>query len=337
MAVDDQLQLLEGFLQAQRTTNPRVAARLVRAYKLSWEMLPDAVINSPQVWEELLTNGVPATALMRQLPRLTRLDMLGNTSQWTRLVTSQLTDVMRLTRARVHPINVLVALRTYASGYSQRGDSSWMPSRAIIDALDASFYASFGTIRSTGARLMLALDVSGSMATHRIANMPLTAREASAAMAMATARVESNYDIVGFTTVDGRVATWGNWRRNTNLSPLSIGPRQRLDDVIRTVSGLTFGGTDCALPMIHAARENTQVDTFVIYTDNETLHGDVHPHVALQRYRDQTGIAARLIVVGMTATEFTIADPNDHGQLDVVGFDAATPQLISDFASGGNA
>ena len=46
------------------------------------------------------------------------------------------------------------------------------------------------------------------------------------------------------------------------------------------------------------------------------------------------GIPARLIVVGMTATNFTIADPEDPGTLDVVGFDTATPRLISDFAAG---
>jgi 60 kDa SS-A/Ro ribonucleoprotein len=34
----------------------------------------------------------------------------------------------------------------------------------------------------------------------------------------------------------------------------------------------------------------------------------------------------------MTATGFTIADPNDGGMLDVVGFDSATPNLIADFA-----
>jgi 60 kDa SS-A/Ro ribonucleoprotein len=36
----------------------------------------------------------------------------------------------------------------------------------------------------------------------------------------------------------------------------------------------------------------------------------------------------------MVANAFSIADPADGGMLDVVGFDAATPQLIADFARG---
>ena len=53
-----------------------------------------------------------------------------------------------------------------------------------------------------------------------------------------------------------------------------------------------------------------------------------------QDYRRASGIDARLVVVGMVSNGFSIADPNDPGQLDIVGFDTATPQLISDFARG---
>lgn len=76
------------------------------------------------------------------------------------------------------------------------------------------------------------------------------------------------------------------------------------------------------------------VDTFVVYTDNETWAGGVYPTVALDQYRQKTGIGARLIVVGMTATEFTIADPTRADMLDVVGFDAAAPWVMTAFARG---
>jgi hypothetical protein len=38
-----------------------------------------------------------------------------------------------------------------------------------------------------------------------------------------------------------------------------------------------------------------------------------------------------LIVVAMASNGFSIADPDDAGMLDVVGFDTATPQVVSDF------
>jgi 60 kDa SS-A/Ro ribonucleoprotein len=74
--------------------------------------------------------------------------------------------------------------------------------------------------------------------------------------------------------------------------------------------------------------------SYVVLTDNETWFGSEHPCEALELYRAQMGIDARLVVVAMTGTKFTIADPNDPLCLDVVGFDTATPQLVADFAAG---
>ena len=76
------------------------------------------------------------------------------------------------------------------------------------------------------------------------------------------------------------------------------------------------------------------MDVFLILTDSETWAGDIHPVQALAEYRRASGIDPRLVTVGLVSNGFSIADPNDPGQLDVVGFDTATPQLISDFARG---
>ena len=39
-------------------------------------------------------------------------------------------------------------------------------------------------------------------------------------------------------------------------------------------------------------------------------------------------------MVGMTATDFTVGDPNDPSVLNVVGFDTNTPQAIGEFSAG---
>jgi 60 kDa SS-A/Ro ribonucleoprotein len=86
--------------------------------------------------------------------------------------------------------------------------------------------------------------------------------------------------------------------------------------------------------MLWALKHEVEADGFVIQTDSETYAGDGHPSQALRRYRQQTGIPARLIVVGTVSDRFTIADPDDGGMLDVVGMDAAKPDLMSSFARG---
>jgi len=114
--------LVEGFRQAQSaTTVPEWVAILDRYPSLSWEMLPDAALGEADVWSKLIDNGVPQTALMRQLPRLTRLGLLAPMSGTLDVVIRQLTDRDRLGNAWVHPFNGLVAARTDASGASARG------------------------------------------------------------------------------------------------------------------------------------------------------------------------------------------------------------------------
>ncbi len=134
---------------------------------------------------------------------------------------------------------------------------------------------------------------------------------------MITARMEPHHMITAF---------------SHQIVPVTLSPRQRLDDIIRQISGIPMGDTDCALPMLYALQNRIEIDTFIVYTDNETWAGAIHPVQALEEYRRQMNIPAKLVVVGMTATEFSIADPDDGGMLDVIGFDTAAPQVINDFA-----
>ncbi len=333
--------LVQGFAAAQ-AADASALPGIVREYGLTWEMLPTEALNDREVWEALLEGNVPLGALIRQLPRLTRIGVIAPLSVVTEAIAARLTDQEALRKARIHPLNLLVAQRTYASGRSLRGDATWVPVQRIADALDQAFYASFAAVEPAGKRTLIALDVSGSMAWGSVAGVPLTPREASAGLALVLAATEPMTHIIGFTgggrawappgAKRARVAGVGAYSRQ--VSELRISPRMRLDDAVREVSDLPFGRTDCALPMLYALERKLEVDTFVVITDNETWAGDIHPHQALENYRYAMGIDAKLIVLATSASKFTIADPGDAGMLDIAGFDAAVPGLVAAFSRG---
>jgi 60 kDa SS-A/Ro ribonucleoprotein len=267
------------------------------------------------VWQALLER-MPLMALLRSLAKLTAVGVIRPLGDQLPLVLSALTDAERIASARVHPLAILVALRTYAQGQGERGALRWEPVQPVVDALNAAFYTAFRAVQATGQRLLLALDVSPSMAAGSVAGTSLTPREASAAMALMTAATEPQTHIVGFAG---------------GMVKLPLSPSMRLDDAVRAVSGLKFDRTDCARPMLHALERGLSVDAFVVSTDSETWAGDIHPAQALRQYRARTGIAAKLVVVGMVSNGFSIAGPDDAGMLDVVGFDTAAPAVIADF------
>ena len=318
----DSLSIIWAFEKVKSVQTDVEAAKLVEEHKLPLEAVPSN-LKTPKVLETALPH-LGLTAIIRNLGNYTKHGILAPQSDALKLVTSRITDKGKLQKARIHPLSVLQAMQTYKSGKGLKGSGEWEVNSQIVDALDDAFYLSFDNIIPTNKRVMLALDVSSSMTWEGCGGMPsVTPRVGSAAMAMVTMRTESDYLVTGFTSS-------GGWSES-GISILDLSPKMRLDDVCDRLENLNFGGTDCSLPMKYALENNLKFDAFVVYTDSETWAGDSHPVEALRDYRKKTGIPAKLIVVGMEANDFTIADPDDIGMLDVVGFDTTAPSVMSDF------
>ncbi|MEO1646142.1 MAG: TROVE domain-containing protein, partial [Chloroflexota bacterium] len=268
---DEALQFIWAFEQVQSAQNVQDVLRLVAKYDLPREALPTQWLKTSAVWDALLQT-MPMTAMIRNLGNMSKCGLLVPGSDAEALVIERLGDVDRLHRARIHPLSVLTAMRVYANGYAMRGgysrrrasvDATWSPVPRVVDALDEAFDLAFQTITPSNKRTMIALDVSGSMGGGMIAGIPnLSPRMASAAMAMVTARTEPAYHFTAF---------------QHEMVSLNISAKMSLDTVVDTISGLPFGATDCAQPMLYALDKGLQIDTFIVYTDNETWYGQVHP------------------------------------------------------------
>jgi 60 kDa SS-A/Ro ribonucleoprotein len=330
----DAMQYLYAVEYVKQLTDPKVIARAIRESNLPREVVPTLALNSPEVWEALLYagDGMPMTAMIRNLGNMSKVQLLAPLSDATRFVMDRLGNTDALAKARIHPLDVMKAKMTYQSGHGFRGSSSWPVNNQIVGALEDAFYGTFKNVEPTGKRGILALDVSGSMTWEDIGGINgFTPRLASAVMAMVTARTERDYEIVAFSAAPG--ASYYSARHSDGMFDPGITPNDSLDEVMRKVDNLPAFGTDCSLPMKHAMKHNRKADYFVVYTDSET--GGVNPSSTLRDYRKKSGIHdAKLIVVGMLANRFSIADPTDPNMLDVVGFDSSAPQVMSMFIRG---
>lgn len=321
------LGVIEGFERihaiAESGGSAHDGARIIAQYALPREAVPSKFLTEPETWDALLPH-MKATAMIRNLATMSRVGLIKPFSKTSGIVASRIIkgydEGGEFVRGRVHPFAILLALTTYAAGHGVKGSGTWTPDVRIMDALDVAFYGGFGAITPSGKRTMIALDVSGSMAMEesKIAGTHILAREASVAMALVTANTEEDYAIGAF---------------SRGFVPVGITAGMRLQDAVRVVSDLPFDSTDCSVPMRAAVRDKIDVDHFVIFTDSETnVRSMLHPAQALRQYRQKTGIATKMTVVAMTSNGFTIADPDDAGMMDVVGFDANAPGVMADFA-----
>ncbi|KAJ3339356.1 60 kDa SS-A/Ro ribonucleoprotein [Gonapodya sp. JEL0774] len=310
---------LEGITpisECNEENEDRVVAT-IKKWMLAREQVPSPLLNSKAVWEALLEE-MPMTAMMRNLAKMTSVGLIAPLSDASATIAKRLKNANALKREKIHPFNVLLALRTYQSGRGVKGKLEWEPDQMVVAALEDAYYLSFQAVEPTGKRFLLALDVSGSM-SFPMNDSPMSCREASAALSMVTARTEENCHFFGFCD---------------QFVPLNITRNDTLTQVETKISNLPFGRTDCSLPMVYALQQKISVDVFVVYTDNETYTGRVQPVTALASYRKEINSEAKLVVVGMTATQFTIADPEDPGMMDIVGFDSGALQAMGEFVSG---
>jgi 60 kDa SS-A/Ro ribonucleoprotein len=312
--------VLEGYMKvhANKTDIPLIV-QTINSNGLTWEMLPTECLKDTRVWEALLPN-LGYTALLRNLGRMSSLGMLDKFSDEQKIITGKLLDPEAISKSRIHPLAILIGSKTYESGKGVKGSLTWTPNDKVVSALEDAFYAAFKNVEPTNRKMVLAIDVSGSMGWEGIAGTAIKPSEAAAAMALVTAKVETNYEILGFCE---------------KLVDLKITEKDSLSSALAKTSKRTFGGTDCAAPMEWArSRKEKDIHGFVVYTDNETWAGPIHPSQSLKAYRQEYSPEAKLAVFGMTATKFTIADPQDLGMMDFIGLDPSAPQILSAFISG---
>lgn len=319
--------LIAGFQRMQRATSVNEVIAILDQFKeLPWETIPTQFLTDARVWKNLFYNGaVGQTALIRNLTRFAKIGAFDDLV-FVADVAQALSDIDRIVKGKVHPVQYANALGVYTKGgadtygYGYRSSVNWPVNNKIAAAIEAGFENSFKAVTPANKRTMVSVDVSGSMTWGAPAGLVgLNYLEAAAVMAMVTVRTEPYAMVNAF---------------STNLKEVNVSDRDSFKTVVDKFRRISMGGTDVSQPMLHAHRNKLDIDTFAIYTDNETWAGTIKPSQALVKYRQASGNAARMAVIALASTGFTVADPTDAGQMDFVGFDSNAPKVLADFSAG---
>ncbi|XP_059840701.1 60 kDa SS-A/Ro ribonucleoprotein isoform X2 [Hypanus sabinus] len=274
------LKYFEALERVKMTQDEQEVAHLIEEYRLVREHLQSNHLKSREVWKALLKD-MPIIVILKNLGKMTTDSILKPGSEEVTMLCERLNDETVLKKARIHPFHILVALETYKTGKANRGKLKWIPNSDILLALNQAFYKSFKNIEPTGKHFVLALDVSSSMCSQVLGCRALCAYSVAAVMSMVVTQTESNSTIVAF---------------SNEIVPIHITSEMALDKVLAVMRAVPFGSTDCALPMLWAIKTQTVADVFIIFTDNETSYGNIHPVEALREYRKGSGASAIYVV-----------------------------------------
>lgn len=345
------------------TCTTDVASQMIRQFHLPREVLSTHLLTDLNIWKALLYTThvgaggqvqhrvtMPITALIRNLGVMSSRGVFDDETI-TNSVVGYLRNQHILRNGRVHPVALLVAKLTYQSGRGLKGSLSWPVSQPIVNALEDAFYLAFGNIEGTGKRILHAVDCSGSMSSSSCSVPIITACQAVGTLVMEAVKREHRYHQSVLAKGENSNYVQDVVLFKHTLEPVTVSHTDRLDKIMRTIQDNNFGSTDCALPMVKALEtyrksHGTQglYDAFIVYTDNETYYGTVHPSEALDNYRKVTGIDAKMVVVATTPTRNSIGFFQRGGQpkkdnsteaLNIAGFDLNAPTLIKNFIESG--
>lgn len=299
--------------------NPDKTHEAITKGHLTHEMAAPVGKMDQQAWQ-LLFKEMPIGAMLRNLGSLTELGVL-RTDEGANLerVEAVLNHKEYLRKGRIHPIDVLKALKTYQSGGRLgRSKKTWTPVPRIVDILEKSVELSFEVVKPTGKVFLHAVDVSGSMGG-LIADIGLSCCEVATTMALVTAKAETNYMIRGFAT---------------DFRDLKITAKDSFSSAVGKASNQNFGGTDASVTYEWMIKHKFKADVVCFWTDSESWAGNKHPSQALAEYRKKVNPEVKAVYVTLAPYKITLVDPKDPMSWDLAGFDPSTPRVIQMLATG---
>jgi 60 kDa SS-A/Ro ribonucleoprotein len=282
--------------------------------KLAWEMIPTDQLNNATVLKSLLPN-MPVTATIRNLNRFANAKLTEGLSDTTKAIITTKLNKSSIKYSKLHPVNIVNYLKTYASGKGFKGNGTWPVNQKLVDALEDAYHNSVEDFNATGKNILVGLDVSGSMNTE-VGGTSFTATQLGAVLALTTLKTEPNAELIAF---------------DTQLQQIALGKRTAITDAMKAVTH--GGGTDCSIPIQYALQTKRKFDAIVILTDSETYAGGRHSIDLLNEYRRTINKNVKVIEVAMVANGVTNFPQNDANILRVVGFDASVNEIIAKFIS----
>ncbi|NET01041.1 MAG: TROVE domain-containing protein [Sphaerospermopsis sp. SIO1G1] len=300
--------------------NPNQTHTAISQGRLTHEMAAPVGKMDKQAWN-LLFQEMPIGAMLRNLGSLTEIGVLrADEKANLERVKAVLNNQKHLRKGRIHPIDVLKALKTYKSGGRLgRSKKTWQPVSRIVDILEKAVELSFEVVEPTDKVFMHAVDISGSMGS-LVADMGLSCCEIATTMALATAKAETNYAIRGF---------------STEFIDLKITAKDSFSSAVRKASNRNFGGTDASVAYDWMIQNKFKADVVCFWTDSESWAGRKHPSQALKEYREKVSPHVKAVYITLAPYRITLVDPEDPRSWDLAGFDPSIPRVIQMLATDG--
>lgn len=315
--VPEDLPQVVAYERLQTVTSVKEAVSIIVANKLPREAVPDGLLKEREVWAALL-ESMPVMAMIRTLNRLSAVGLTDPFSDSLSKIVGVLENPDIIKKSRLHPLFIYKAMKQYSQGRGDKGSLTWQPSSKVLAALETAFELSFNNVEAIPKKILVGVDVSGSMSSPVNGAPNVSAYEAAAVTALVYIRAQKLSHVILF---------------DTTFHEVRISERTSLSE-LNTIISRYNGGTDVSQVARYALSSGLDVDGIIQFTDSESWAGNRHTFEVIEQLRKKLGHTVRVVNVQATASATTLINPKDKDSMELPGFGPDVPQLANLFLGG---
>lgn len=290
---NEYIQYLQDYSDVQISPDKHFIIEKINKWKFEKEQIPDFMINDKDVLNALVKHMTISQILCEN----------GVAEILEEFSDTRINVIKRFTNSTVKKsnINSLHFIRAQER----------LP--MLYDTLDAAFMMSMQNIVPTNKSVLVAIDISPSMYQVAYDICPI---KIACGLALMMKSSETSCDIGAFCH---------------NFDMVSLNINDSIDNNIRMLQSYQHGGTIFSLPMMWALNNGKKYDSIIIVSDKENVR---HPVESLKLYRREMNLNTRLVIFSLNTwgARQNIEDyHDDHGILDIVGYDDKVFSIIQKF------
>lgn len=193
----------------------------------------------------------------------------------------------------------------------------------IKNALQDAAEVATENVPSFGGKVVVALDVSGSMSSSVMGFRPgvpaskMRTIDVASLVASTILRQNKNARVIPF---------------DTRVHSVSLNPRDSIMTNAATLAKFGGGGTNCALPLAQLNSENANADLVIYVSDNESWHGGRYGTAEQWSTFKRRNPKAKLVNIDVQASAHSQV-PDTKDVLNIGGFSDVIWTVIEKFAS----
>jgi 60 kDa SS-A/Ro ribonucleoprotein len=290
---------------------------LIAEHRLPWEVVSSQVSGSKAVWKAMLYQ-MPYMALLRNLNNMLKYEVTHE-NEALGYITRTLADPKRVAASKQFPFRFISALKVI-----EKSDGKGV--EKIKEALETALELSFANMPELGDRVLIANDISGSMASRPSPKSDMTMAEIAGVFAAAAFKKAAKGEIVSF---------------DTAAHPRAINQGQSLAQIAKVVSAWG-GGTSLSAPLEYAfggKGKARHYDVAIFITDSESWVDHLTRNRGaldlIREYRKRVNPGLLVFFMQLMPYKHAVVPPDEPGCYYLYGWDSAVMGFIAQMARGG--